>query len=379
MTHDILETLRDDCYISLKSEMDLTSLTEELYLADEIKNTRIRYISKEEDKFFLATDEGTFPMREGAIASILNRADDTCRLISSLLEEGLEHEALSHINLSLDYKNKLVDKVAREKGKDPELCQVYMRTGRVIAAHSAQYAHIPQKRVFKEAIHKICEAFPEAYFEKGSFTQDLTEVFISLGDSSSEIMKKYRHAWISSGRSIEELERFKPTVRVCTSDTGQSGVIILPMLENSRRYLLGERLYTKHAGKNSIEDVKKNLELAFAKAQENLDKLGELMETPIRYPIPTMVRVMEYGRRPIASYAKKACEETLAMFKMMYGSEGVTAFDIYSALCEMEYTEAVSSLKSNSAIQVVEAIFRTLSLNWLEMDGDGKDYLGDRK
>ena len=331
-----------------------------------------------ESDLVLDMGSGSQPLTPSAIHSVIARADLTCRLIADLIDRGKTEDAVKLLNdgLRLKGENRSDD---QHDGKVINPCQIVTRGGWVIAALSNQWAHLPQSELAECVLDEIRAIFPEAEFVKCTYTHDLTEFWISLGNHKSDIMRKYRNAWISSGYPEEELEKVKPLVRVCTSDTGQSGVVVTPILQDrSYNRMIGDRLYTKHAGKNSLKDVKSDLTKTFARAQETLEAISRLMSTPLSHPVAVMVRAMEHGKRSLYSLSQSACEEVLQNFKLLYGGiSGVSAYDVYASLAEMEYCDKVKNLKNNSAIQIVEAIYRLIDLDWTAMDVPGKAYLGD--
>ena len=319
------------------------------------------------------------PVIPSAIDSITARADLTCRLIAELFNRKKKEEGVNLLNRGLLLKAELKKELSTEKGKELPSCQIVKRSGWVIGAMSNQWTHLPQSELAEVVLSEIRASFPDAEFVSATYTHELTEFWVSLGNHQSEIMKQYRNGWVASGLPEEALENVKPLIRVATSDTGQSGVVVTPILQD-RKYnrVLGERLSTKHAGKNSLEDVKKDLGQAFAKAQESLEKVAQLMATPIQNPTAVMVRALEAGKRSLWSLSHEACVDVLEHFTNLYrGATGITAYDIYSCIGEMEYCDKVTNLKQNSAIQIVEAIYRLINLDWAKLDAPGKSYLGD--
>ena len=379
--------------IRLGSEEELNELLKELEEVDCIVDTNLIEMGeydperdsaeilgadpeqREVPGFMLKTYAGNFLIREAAIQSVESRADCTCRLISTLFESGRTEDAVSLINMALRIK----EKIRRETETESSLptAKIYLRAGRVIGSHSDRYAAMSQREIFREVFERIREDFPSAKFESATYTHDLTEVVVSLGDYTSEIMETYRLNY-EKFYGTAGLETMKPVIRVCTSDTGLSSVSVLPVLSASHNHLLGERLQSRHYGKNSLEDVKRNLKLAFAKARDTLEELSGLMAIELEDPIAAMVRAMEYGgKKGLYGKAVGACESTLATFSLLYEGCPATAFDVYSALCEMEYCDAMSKLSKVTAIQVVEGIYRTIGLDWEAIGCPGKHYLGD--
>ena len=374
----------EESFRNLMHEIDEeTLITSEnpirVYVVEDADNTNYRIqneIAKEGD-LVLVTDNGHQPVIFSAIDSIVARADLTCRLIAELFNRNKIEDGVSLLNDGLKLKGEIRNEDKAVKSVNP--CKIVTRSGWVIGAMSNQWAHLPQSELADTVLDEIRQAFPDAEFIKCSYTHELTEFWISLGNHQSEIMKKYRNGWVSSGYPAEELEKVKPLVRVCTSDTGQSGVVVTPVLQDrSYNRVLGERLSTKHAGKNSLEDVKKDLRQTFAKAQESLEKITDLMSTPISNPVAVLVRALEFGKRSLWSLSQGGCEDVLEHFKMLYGGvSGISAYDIYATISEMEYCDKVKNLKQNSAIQIVEAIYRLINLDWRRLDVPGKEYLGD--
>ena len=88
----------------------------------------------------------------------------------------------------------------------------------------------------------------------------------------------------------------KPVIRVTTSNTGDSGVNIYPMLmfgAGKKSIALGDPLRLEHKNGATLQKFEEQLKLTYGKYQLAVGKLSRLLMIPIYHPINCMVGVMK--------------------------------------------------------------------------------------
>lgn len=302
-------------------------------------------------KFFLLND--------GALFTLKDRAGITCKHTTQLLNMGKYEDFCRFVNFALpEYKGKK--------------SLILVRSGQVLAAHSSNYVTLNQVEIYDELIKNIQTRFPNAEFDNSVYTHNLTSCSYCLSNYKDKIMDIYRQAWIDSGLNQRALEQSFPVLTVNTSDTGEFCLEVEPILKlGSYYYPLGDKIRIKHHGTASISKLNDALRKSFAKLQEGLGNVADLITLKIEYPIPAMVRAAE--ETGIAKNAKKACKKIVEAYKScLLPGQSIMAFDIYMQLCEIRYTLEFQKMKPATRLKVTENLYRLLTLDWSDLDEPGK-------
>ena len=159
--------------------------------------------------------------------------------------------------------------------------------GEVYAAHSEQYAIINIDEVFETAKQVLHLRFPNITYVCGSLSPEFASCEYSLANEQ-EVRDVYETAL---GETFEKsLRLVAPTIRICTSNTSDSGANIYPCLkcvdENGAFYsiLAGSPLVAIHKGCNSIKKVRENLEMSMDMFKKSAENLIRLTYIKVNYP-----------------------------------------------------------------------------------------------
>lgn len=249
--------------------------------------------------------------------------------------------------------------------------------GEVYAAHSEQYAIINIDEVFETAKQVLHLRFPNITYVCGSLSPEFAFCEYSLANEQ-EVRDVYETAL---GETFEKsLRLVAPTIRICTSNTSDSGANIYPCLkcvdENGAFYsiLAGSPLVAIHKGCNSIKKVRENLEMSMDMFKKSAENLIRLTYIKVNYPKQCFLNIAKRLCLPKPA-AMEIAEEIGDMFT---GGRTTTAKFIYLALTRiLEKTIKKNEMDSwNLANNIAHAmsldfkLYDTKSCEWLKKSRD---------
>lgn len=218
--------------------------------------------------------------------------------------------------------------------------------GEVYAAHSEQYAIINIDEVFEAAKQVLHLRFPNISFVYGSISPEFAVCEYSLANEQ-EVRDIYETAL---GETFDKsLRLIAPTIKICTSNTSDSGANIYPCLkcmgENGTIYsiLAGAPLVAIHKGCNSIKKVRENLEMSMDMFKKSAENLVRLTYIKVNYPKQCFLNIAKRLCLPKPA-AMEIAEEIGDMFA---NGKTTTAKFVYLALTRIiEKTNKKSEMDS---------------------------------
>lgn len=354
---------------------------EDTWLTEDTASIRIGYITPESTPEYNFTDASeeqvnnafgtgslfvklisqnmTILLNDNALFTLKDRAGITCKHTSRLLSEGKKMEFCHFANLALP---EYVEKRSL----------ILLRAGQVLAVHSSNYVPLNQMDIYNRFFQNIKDRFPNAKFDHAVYTHNLTNCTYCLSNYKDTIMDAYREAWIAAGLKESALERSFPVLKVNTSDSGEFCLEMEPILKvGAFYYPLGDKILIKHHGTAHVGKLDASLNKLFAKLEAGVTNIANLLMLEINYPVPVMVRALEEAG--IVSNAKKACKNLVEAFtSCVYPGKGLTAFDIYLQICDIQYTDEFQKMSPATKLKITENFHRLLTLDWVEMDEPGK-------
>lgn len=349
-----------ECFLEISTHDDFIELLDTLKSIDEIEEVETNSLKLEFDEtgYFIRTlDDRRLPMLSTSVSQLARRGGTDCELVTKKDKSG-EYSIVSEvINLGLNYAT-------------DSTTLLYKRGGNVIGAFSRVYQPREQKDLYTNATNHLIKRFPKLKFLKATYSHDLTSAFFSIGDCTEDFMEAYALAWKRSGYDEEALSKTEPCIMISTSDSGKSSVSISAYIKQDGLYrILSDRLQERHYGSIAgNESLSKKIESVFAGMCKNIDRLVELMDTQIEHPVNALINAMNKGgNRSLSNLCKKACYSVINAYKSVYTSSE-SAYDVYTALLELQYTTELSNMNKNTVINTTEAIYRTLSYDWKALD-----------
>ena len=277
------------------------------------------------------------PYDNYAIGSICNRADVSGGAIHRVSDESFKAHMNEYFNVAKDEKFSIVN--------------VY--NGTIFAAHSQNYKILNIKDCVSELFRYIDCNYPDA--EVKGFYVDPIATMVDIALNSPEISDKYANAL-----NLKISDTIYPVLRFVTSNTGWSGANLIPLIYiNKRTLITSEPIILKHEGKATVDKFAKNCEMSFSLMLEGAEKLNELSQISIEYPVNCAANIAQEIKLP-----KKATVELLHDMEDDYGQAMATAKDVYLYLSKLVllYDDEVKKFK------MADQLSRALSLDFTKFD-----------
>ncbi len=291
-----------------------------------------------------------YPVRGCAIKSILDRA-------------GIAGNGLRRVEKSV-YARILNDLLKVANGE----ALIRFSEGKVSAVLSGDcndYSILDVEEIYMHAVDYLGSNFKGCNYLGGFYEHNMVSALWELS-GEDELLEAYKEELKLHGKTVDEM---KPMVRITTSDTGNGGANIYPMLVSGAENTtinLGNPLRLEHRYGNDITEFDQQLKQLYAKYQLATGNLIKLLKIDIMHPVNCMRGVMDKLKIP-----KRYQVEAVELFKAQQGEDSCTAHDIYYGISEILYMLACDGEEGSRITRMEETIARALSMNWEEFDIPG--------
>ena len=291
-----------------------------------------------------------YPVRGCAIKSILDRA-------------GIAGNGLRRVEKSV-YARILNDLLKVANGE----ALIRFSEGKVSAVLSGDcndYSILDVEEIYMHAVDYLGSNFKGCNYLGGFYEHNMVSALWELS-GEDELLEAYKEELKLHGKTVDEM---KPMVRITTSDTGNGGANIYPMLVSGTENTtinLGNPLRLEHRYGNDITEFDQQLKQLYAKYQLATGNLIKLLKIDIMHPVNCMRGVMDKLKSP-----KRYQAEAVELFKAQQGEDPCTAHDIYYGISEILYMLACDGEEGSRITRMEETIARALSMNWEEFDIPG--------
>lgn len=292
-----------------------------------------------------------YPVRSCAIHSILERA-------------GISGPALRKLNRNV-YANILSECLKVARG-DALLRFSEGKISAILGGDSHDYAVLDMEKIFMLAVEFLQKNFKSCTYLGGFYEHSCASSLWELS-GEDELLKTYRKELTLKGMKVDDM---KPVIRISTSDTGDSGANIYPMLVSGmekRTIALGDALILKHKNSAAIRDFEEQLKMVYGKYQLSIGRLTSLLEIYIVNPVNCMKGVMKKIGVP-----KKLGMEAVELFQAQFGVSPCCAHDIYYGISEVLFMLETNGEEGSRIADMEETIARALSVNWNDYDVAGE-------
>lgn len=292
-----------------------------------------------------------YPVRSCAIHSILNRA-------------GISGPALRKLNKTV-YANILSECLKVARG-DALLRFSEGKVSAILGGDSYDYAVLDMEKIFMLAVEFLQENFKGCTYLGGFYEHSCTSAVWELS-GEDKLLEAYHKELTLKGMKVDDM---KPVIRVSTSDTGDSGANIYPMLVSGmekRTIALGDALKLKHKNSASIRDFEEQLKMVYGKYQLAIGRLTSLLEIDIINPVNCMKGVMKKIGIP-----KKLGMEAVELFRAQHGEASCSAHDIYYGISEVLFMLETNGEEGSRIADMEEMVARALSVSWDDYDIAGE-------
>lgn len=291
-----------------------------------------------------------YPVRGCAIKSILDRA-------------GIAGNGLRRVEKSV-YARILNDLLKVANGE----ALIRFSEGKVSAVLSGDcndYSILDVEEIYMHAVDYLGSNFKGCNYLGGFYEHNMVSALWELS-GEDELLEAYKEELKLHGKTVDEM---KPMVRITTSDTGNGGANIYPMLVSGTENTtinLGNPLRLEHRYGNDITEFDQQLKQLYAKYQLATGNLIKLLKIDIMHPVNCMRGVMDKLKIP-----KRYQTEAVELFKAQQGEDPCTAHDIYYGISEILYMLTCDGEEGSRITRMEETIARALSMNWEEFDIPG--------
>lgn len=200
--------------------------------------------------------------------------------------------------------------------------KVYTCDGMVRYVASDNYVYLPITELIEGLEDVLRNTYPNAEMLRASVSHQYVEVIYRLNDPvlRDEVANILGQAGVTAS--------YEPALLFCTSNTGECGANLHPVLIGSRGdFLTIEEPETmEHVGSASIEKFCKNAEAICALFKATPDRLEALASVGLSRPGKAYRNVAYKANFPVSSYAEYADD-----FETVYGNMA-TALDLYVEL-----------------------------------------------
>ena len=159
-------------------------------------------------------------------------------------------------------------------------------------------------------------------------------------------------------------------LRLTTSDTGQSGANLYPMIffgSEARNIPLGSPLKLEHKNKANLTKFDEQLNLLYAQYGKALSNMESLMDVYVLHPVNAMLGVMKRIGVP-KKYAMEVAED----FRLRNGETACSVYEAYLQIAEVIYLMQCEGMDGSKIVQMEENIARAVHLRWKDYDIAGE-------
>lgn len=294
----------------------------------------------------LTTSIGKRPVGWSAVKSIADRAGLMPGGFEKLRKGNREH-LKTVLNLMFDVSSGAVQiKVADEK---------------VRAVHSGRYAVINADRLLEIVKEYFDDNWPAAKFVNGYYSHELMRESINLEAYKDIFFEKLPQDSVLAGAT--------PAFVLSSSDIATSAVKLIPCLNMGGVTVpMAKEIAIPHVGEDIEARVQNGLEKLLAYFQANAADLQALETVTVKNGKNALVRCLKTGGMP------KACAgEAVEGFVAMYGTDQVTALEVYLAACDA-YSYVVRDYPNDhmKIFAAADCVARVAATRWSDVDIPGE-------
>ena len=306
----------------------------------------------EHTRLILKVRDELYPIRSCAIKTILERA----RVSGNALNKVQKTELAQILNYCM--------KVA---GGDALLRFCEDKISAVHGGDASDYAVLKTPELFRRTVEYLQDNFSGYTFAGASYDHSIVTAVWSL-DNEEALLKEYKESLQTHGLPCDEIQL---GLRLTTSDTGQSGANLYPMIffgSELRNIPLGSPLKLHHKNKADLARFDEQLNLLYAQYSKALGNMQSMMDVYVLHPINAMLGVMKRIGIP-KKYATLIAED----YRLKRGDTACSAYEAYLQISEVIYLMQCDGAEGSKIVMMEENIARAVHLRWKDYDFAG-DY-----
>lgn len=305
----------------------------------------------EHTRLILKVRDELYPIRSCAIKTILERA----RVSGNALNKVQKTELAQILNYCM--------KVA---GGDALLRFCEDKISAVHGGDASDYAVLKTPELFRRTVEYLQDNFSGYTFAGASYDHSIVTAVWSL-DNEEALLKEYKESLQTQGLPCDEIQL---GLRLTTSDTGQSGANLYPMIffgSELRNIPLGSPLKLHHKNKADLARFDEQLNLLYAQYSKALGNMQSMMDVYVLHPINAMLGVMKRIGIP-KKYATLIAED----YRLKRGDTACSAYEAYLQISEVIYLMQCDGAEGSKIVMMEENIARAVHLRWKDYDFAGE-------
>lgn len=305
----------------------------------------------EHTRLILKVRDELYPIRSCAIKTILERA----RVSGNALNKVQKTELAQILNYCM--------KVA---GGDALLRFCEDKISAVHGGDASDYAVLKTPELFRRTVEYLQDNFSGYTFAGASYDHSIVTAVWSL-DNEEALLKEYKESLQTHGLPRDEIQL---GLRLTTSDTGQSGANLYPMIffgSELRNIPLGSPLKLHHKNKADLARFDEQLNLLYAQYSKALGNMQSMMDVYVLHPINAMLGVMKRIGVP-KKYATLIAED----YRLKRGDTACSAYEAYLQISEVIYLMQCDGAEGSKIVMMEENIARAVHLRWKDYDFAGE-------
>ena len=305
----------------------------------------------EHTRLILKVRDELYPIRSCAIKTILERA----RVSGNALNKVQKTELAQILNYCM--------KVA---GGDALLRFCEDKISAVHGGDASDYAVLKTPELFRRTVEYLQDNFSGYTFAGASYDHSIVTAVWSL-DNEEALLKEYKESLQTHGLPCDESQL---GLRLTTSDTGQSGANLYPMIffgSELRNIPLGSPLKLHHKNKADLARFDEQLNLLYAQYSKALGNMQSMMDVHVLHPINAMLGVMKRIGIP-KKYATLIAED----YRLKRGDTACSAYEAYLQISEVIYLMQCDGAEGSKIVMMEENIARAVHLRWKDYDFAGE-------
>lgn len=305
----------------------------------------------EHTRLILKVRDELYPIRSCAIKTILERA----RVSGNALNKVQKTELAQILNYCM--------KVA---GGDALLRFCEDKISAVHGGDASDYAVLKTPELFRRTVEYLQDNFSGYTFAGASYDHSIVTAVWSL-DNEEALLKEYKESLQTHGLPCDEIQL---GLRLTTSDTGQSGANLYPMIffgSELRNIPLGSLLKLHHKNKADLARFDEQLNLLYAQYSKALGNMQSMMDVYVLHPINAMLGVMKRIGVP-KKYATLIAED----YRLKRGDTACSAYEAYLQISEVIYLMQCDGAEGSKIVMMEENIARAVHLRWKDYDFAGE-------
>lgn len=305
----------------------------------------------EHTQLILKVRDELYPIRSCAIKTILERA----RVSGNALNKVQKTELAQILNYCM--------KVA---GGDALLRFCEDKISAVHGGDASDYAVLKTPELFRRTVEYLQDNFSGYTFAGASYDHSIVTAVWSL-DNEETLLKEYKESLQTHGLPCDEIQL---GLRLTTSDTGQSGANLYPMIffgSELRNIPLGSPLKLHHKNKADLARFDEQLNLLYAQYSKALGNMQSMMDVYVLHPINAMLGVMKRIGVP-KKYATLIAED----YRLKRGDTACSVYEAYLQISEVIYLMQCDGAEGSKIVMMEENIARAVHLRWKDYDFAGE-------